>query len=254
MRWKIKGFEFCEHQQTLTKEHSAVRLEPMTSELLAYFCRHQNLVVSKAQLLEEVWRGRFVSDNTVSKLVTKLRKALKDDARNPAFIVTVPKRGYRFVAGASQITAANTGDTQQTPNLPKQSKEVLIRPLNESDLKKVQQFTDRWIGQNYYSFEELQDAFVKGQQGSLNASFIALSGDEVVGIRLTYAPGTWIENSTKIFKAGLSLKDWKIASEKMGYFKSLFVHGEYQGQGLGKTLSNKALAILKDMDNTRFVG
>ena len=122
MRWKIKGFEFCEHQQTLTKEHGAVRLEPMTSELLAYFCRHQNLVVSKAQLLEEVWRGRFVSDNTVSKLVTKLRKALKDDARNPAFIVTVPKRGYRFVAGASQITAANTGDTQQTPHLPKQSK------------------------------------------------------------------------------------------------------------------------------------
>jgi len=122
MRWKIKGFEFCEHQQTLTKEHGAVRLEPMTSELLAYFCRHQNLVVSKAQLLEEVWRGRFVSDNTVSKLVTKLRKALKDDARNPAFIVTVPKRGYRFVAGASQITAAHTGDTQQTPHLPKQSK------------------------------------------------------------------------------------------------------------------------------------
>ena len=122
MRWKIKGFDFCEHQQTLTKEHSVARLEPMTSELLAYFCRHQNIVVSKAQLLEEVWRGRFVSDNTVSKLVTKLRKALEDDARNPAFIVTVPKRGYRFVAGAIQITEPNANDIHQTPRLSNQSK------------------------------------------------------------------------------------------------------------------------------------
>lgn len=103
MRWKIKGFEFCEQQHTLTIEQNKVRLEPMMCELLAYFCRHQNEVISKEQLLDDVWQGRFVSDNTVSKLITKLRKSLCDDARNPAFIVTIPKRGYRFIAEAEPI-------------------------------------------------------------------------------------------------------------------------------------------------------
>lgn len=103
MRWKIKAFVFCEQQQSLSDEQNSVRIEPMMCELLAYFCRHQGSVVSKEQLLDEVWHGRFVSDNTVSKLVTKLRKALQDDARNPEYIVTIPKRGYRFIASAQQI-------------------------------------------------------------------------------------------------------------------------------------------------------
>ena len=132
-------------------------------------------------------------------------------------------------------------------SLSKKKKEVFIRPLEESDLKSVQLFTDRWIGKDYYSYSELQDAFKKGNQGALNASFIALSGDDVVGVRLTYAPGTWIESSTEIFKKGLSTKEWKVPSPKMGYFKSLFVHGDFQGKGIGKVLSNKALSILKEM-------
>ena len=132
-------------------------------------------------------------------------------------------------------------------NLNKKEEEVVIRPLEESDLKNVQLFTDRWIGQDYYSYSELYDVFKKGNQGSLNASFVALSGGDVVGIRLTYAPGTWIESSTEVFKKGLSTKEWKVPSLKMGYFKSLFIHEDFQGNGLGKVLSNKALSILKDM-------
>ncbi|MEC7183828.1 MAG: GNAT family N-acetyltransferase, partial [Bdellovibrionota bacterium] len=132
-------------------------------------------------------------------------------------------------------------------NLNKKEEEVVIRPLEESDLKNVQLFTDRWIGQDYYSYSELYDVFKKGNQGSLNASFVALSGGDVVGIRLTYAPGTWIESSTEVFKKRLSTKEWKVPSLKMGYFKSLFIHEDFQGKGLGKVLSNKALSILKDM-------
>ncbi|AIY67480.1 winged helix-turn-helix domain-containing protein [Pseudoalteromonas piratica] len=103
MRWQIKGFEFNEQQQTLITEHNKVRLEPKMCELLAYFCQNQNQVISKEQLLDDVWHGRYVSDNTVSKLITKLRKALQDDARNPEYITTVPKRGYRFVATATPV-------------------------------------------------------------------------------------------------------------------------------------------------------
>ncbi|MEC7471593.1 MAG: transcriptional regulator, partial [Pseudomonadota bacterium] len=104
MRWKIRDFVLCEQQQTLSSPQHSVRIEPMMSELLAYFCHHQGVVVSKEQLLDDVWHGRYVSDNSIAKLVTKLRKALGDDARNPMYIATIPKRGYRLVAPVEQIS------------------------------------------------------------------------------------------------------------------------------------------------------
>lgn len=115
MRWQIKGFVFCGQLHTLTNEHDTVRIEPMVSELLTYFCQHQKQIISKEQLINDVWRGRFVSDNTVSKLITKLRKALADDARNPQYIVTLPKRGYRFVATATLLEQVTDTTTAQTP-------------------------------------------------------------------------------------------------------------------------------------------
>ena len=121
-RWKIGDFEFCEQQQILVNEQNQVRLEPMMCELLAYFCRHQNHIISKATLLDEVWHGRYVSDNTVSKLVTKLRKALQDDARNPQFIVTVPKRGYRLIATAQPVEENTTPCAQPTASPSRRAK------------------------------------------------------------------------------------------------------------------------------------
>ncbi|WP_299074103.1 winged helix-turn-helix domain-containing protein [uncultured Paraglaciecola sp.] len=112
MSWKIKEFVFHEQQQTLTNEQNTLKIEPMMCELLAYFCQHQNQIISKEQLLEAVWHGRYVSDNTVSKLITKLRKVLQDNARNPEFIVTVPKRGYQFVADAKPIQEQSNPHTK----------------------------------------------------------------------------------------------------------------------------------------------
>lgn len=98
MRWQIAQFTFCDQQQSLTTSEGVVYLEPMMVELLSYFCQNVDEIVSKDQLIEQVWLGRTVSDNTVSKLITKLRKVLADDVRQPKFIATFPKKGYRFIA------------------------------------------------------------------------------------------------------------------------------------------------------------
>jgi DNA-binding winged helix-turn-helix (wHTH) protein/Tol biopolymer transport system component len=127
MRWKIKGLVFCEQQQNLVIGQNTLRLEPMMSELLVYFCRHPNQIISKEQLLEDVWHGRYVSDNTVSKLITKLRKVLQDDARAPEFIITVPKRGYRFVAAVEAIQAIqDTSATSVSPTPSHFNQKILL--------------------------------------------------------------------------------------------------------------------------------
>lgn len=69
----------------------------MMSELLVYFCYYQGVVVSKEQLLDDVWYGCYVSDNSIVKFVIKLRKVLGDDVRNLMYIVMILKCGYWLV-------------------------------------------------------------------------------------------------------------------------------------------------------------
>jgi TolB-like protein/Flp pilus assembly protein TadD len=71
-------------------------------DVLVYFAGRAGEVVSREELERDVWRGAVVGYDAVTKTVTKLRQALGDDPRNPRFIQTVPKRGYRFVAEAER--------------------------------------------------------------------------------------------------------------------------------------------------------
>ena len=112
MRWRIAEFTFCDQQQTLTSEQNSQQLEPMMVELLSYFCQNHDKIISKDQLVEDVWLGRVVSDNAVSKLITKLRKALNDDARKPQYIATFPKKGYKFIAFVEPLIERSIPDKQ----------------------------------------------------------------------------------------------------------------------------------------------
>jgi DNA-binding winged helix-turn-helix (wHTH) protein len=103
MRWRINNYTFCERQQSLSIGEDTQQLEPMVVELLAYFCRNPNQIISRTQLIDVVWLGRMITDNAVNKVVTKLRKVFNDDPRKPQFIATFPKKGYKFIAAVSEL-------------------------------------------------------------------------------------------------------------------------------------------------------
>jgi DNA-binding winged helix-turn-helix (wHTH) protein/Tol biopolymer transport system component len=98
MRWKIRQFVFCEKSQTLSDAEATIILEPLSVEVLAYFCRNPDEMISRDKLITEVWNSRIVTDNAVTRVITKLRKALADSPDSPRFIATFPKKGYKFVA------------------------------------------------------------------------------------------------------------------------------------------------------------
>ncbi len=75
-----------------------VQLEPKAMALLVYLARHAGSTISREQLFAAVWPDVIVSDDTLTQAVTKLRKAFRDDAKNPRYIQTVPKAGYRLTA------------------------------------------------------------------------------------------------------------------------------------------------------------
>lgn len=82
----------------LRRGAETVRLEPKAMELLLVLASRPGQVVSREELLSTVWPGVVVGDEALSQVVTKLRKALGDDARVPTYIETISKRGYRLIA------------------------------------------------------------------------------------------------------------------------------------------------------------
>ena len=74
------------------------RIEPKVAEVLVYLARRAGQVVSREELLSAVWPGVVVGDDALTQAIIKLRKALGDDARRPAYIETLSKRGYRLIA------------------------------------------------------------------------------------------------------------------------------------------------------------
>jgi TolB-like protein/Tfp pilus assembly protein PilF len=70
-------------------------------EVLVYLAQNQRVVVSKEQLMRVVWPDTFVTDDVLTRCISELRRALEDDPKEPSFIETIPKRGYRIIA---QIT------------------------------------------------------------------------------------------------------------------------------------------------------
>ncbi len=79
-----------------------VPLEPQVFNVLAYLLAHRDRVVSKEELMDEVWGGRFVSEAAVTSRIKQARRAAGDDGQAQRVIRTVHGRGYRFVAAVTE--------------------------------------------------------------------------------------------------------------------------------------------------------
>jgi adenylate cyclase len=82
----------------LSRGDESMRLEPKAIEVLVHLARRAGQVVGREELLSLVWPGVVVGDDALTQAIIKLRKALGDDARQPTYIETISKRGYRLLA------------------------------------------------------------------------------------------------------------------------------------------------------------
>lgn len=73
-------------------------LEPKVMDVLVLLAEHANELVPREQLLDAVWAGHAAADQLLTRAISELRRALRDDRDAPRYIETVPKRGYRLTA------------------------------------------------------------------------------------------------------------------------------------------------------------
>jgi DNA-binding winged helix-turn-helix (wHTH) protein len=116
------AFSDCEldvGRHELRRAGQVVAVEPQVMDVLAYLARHSDRLVTKSELLDEVWGDRFVSESALTSRIKSARRAVGDTGRDQRIIRTIHGRGYRFVAPVVDATtreAAITGSAVATPS------------------------------------------------------------------------------------------------------------------------------------------
>ena len=95
------GYRFETDTGRLWAGAREIHLTPKASEVLKQLVSRAGVPVSKTELFETVWSGTAVSDDALTSCIQELRRALEDDSKQPRFIETRHRRGYRFVAELS---------------------------------------------------------------------------------------------------------------------------------------------------------
>jgi DNA-binding winged helix-turn-helix (wHTH) protein/TolB-like protein len=92
-------------------------LRQQTFEVLLYLVEQRERLVSKDELIGAVWRGTAVTDNALAQCIVEIRKALGDDSRQPRFVKTIPKFGYRFIAPVEERSSRIAPLSKQESNV-----------------------------------------------------------------------------------------------------------------------------------------
>ena len=103
---RFESFELDVRSRELRKGKDLIRLQEQPFEILRMMLERPGDVVTREELAKRLWPdGTFVDfEHSLNAAVKRLRAALGDDADNPRFVETLPRRGYRFIA----VTAANS--------------------------------------------------------------------------------------------------------------------------------------------------
>ena len=96
--YRFGRFSFDRAGYRLMDADRAIALSPKALDLLGLLVGRPADLVTKDDILRMVWPGIAVTDNAITQAVSDLRQALGDDPARPAYIQTVPRRGYRFIA------------------------------------------------------------------------------------------------------------------------------------------------------------
>jgi Tol biopolymer transport system component/DNA-binding winged helix-turn-helix (wHTH) protein len=96
--YDFENFRVDPGERVLLRDGKPVPLTPKAFQMLMILVENHGHIVDKEKLLSEIWADSFVEEGNLSVNARRLRKALADDANEPKFIETIPRRGYRFIA------------------------------------------------------------------------------------------------------------------------------------------------------------
>lgn len=111
--YRFGDFTLDTDQRVLLREGKPVALTPKVFDTLLILVENSGQIVEKEELMKRLWPDSFVEEANIAFNIQQLRKSLSDDARNPSYIGTVARRGYRFIANVEAVSRDNSQTADQ---------------------------------------------------------------------------------------------------------------------------------------------
>lgn len=120
-------------QRLVTEAGEERHLDPKDLSVLLHIAEASPNVVSTEELLNRSWPGVIVGDNAVHQVIGHLRKAFGDKARNPSYIETLPRRGYRLLVPVKPVEVEIDRRPLPPPPAPPPPSEVESTPRSQQE-------------------------------------------------------------------------------------------------------------------------
>ena len=103
--YRFGDFEVNPLTRTLKRKQAVIGLSRRSFDLLLYFVRNSGRILSKDELLKNIWPDTFVDENSLAKSISMLRKALDENPAESTLVLTIPGRGYQFASPVETVTS-----------------------------------------------------------------------------------------------------------------------------------------------------
>ena len=115
--YEFDAFRLDPAEHLLLRNGNTVALTPKVFETLVILVQNRAHVLSKENLLKTLWPDSFVTENTLNRNISTLRKALGESPEDHKYIQTIPKIGFRFVANVTELPNASLAPTSDASSV-----------------------------------------------------------------------------------------------------------------------------------------
>ncbi len=156
-------------RRELRRGSEMVSLEPKAFDLLAYLVRHRDRVVSKDDLLQEVWGGRIVSEAALTTRINAVRRAVGDDGTAQRLVRTLTRKGIRFIGDVTELPdpATPAAIRLTDPVRPLDKPSIAVLPFqNLSGDPEQEYFADGMVEEIITALSRIRSLFVIARNSS----------------------------------------------------------------------------------------
>lgn len=174
-------FEIDLEARELRRGKSIVTIEPKAFDVLSLLLENRQRVVTKDELVDVVWQGRFISDSAMSTAIKAARAAVGDDGRSQTVIRTLHGLGFRFVAELRDLST----DTNGTDDAPRE------RPSQTNLRRRRRELVGR-DAEKAAVTSQLQDGRIVSIVGPGGAGKTSLAIDAAMDLQRSFDGGIWL--------------------------------------------------------------
>jgi TolB-like protein/tetratricopeptide (TPR) repeat protein len=191
LRYLFEEYAFDADRRELHRGPDAVSVAPQVFDLLDYLIRNRERVVSKDDLVNEIWKGRIVSEVALTTLLNAARTAIGDSGGQQRLIKTLPRRGVRFVGPVMEEQRASISDNLTEPptpalTLPDRPSIAVLPFANLSSDPEQDYFADGMVEEIITALSRFKSLFVIARNSSFTFKGKAVDIKEVgrrLGVR-----------------------------------------------------------------------